>query len=114
MENLGIGIDWLGSFQKPGEIEGELAEIGTERVLKEFLAYRKPAPFFLPKGKCFAGPVDLPEWLSPEDFRYYVTKFQKTGFTGGLNYYRNIDRCVFSSLLLSISFKISFLIFLSL
>ncbi|KAK8649690.1 hypothetical protein V6N13_139356 [Hibiscus sabdariffa] len=23
---------------------------------------------------------------------YYVTKFQKTGYTGGLNYYRNFDR----------------------
>jgi pimeloyl-ACP methyl ester carboxylesterase len=32
------------------------------------------------------------DWLSDEDLRVYVETFERTGFTGGLNYYRNFDR----------------------
>jgi pimeloyl-ACP methyl ester carboxylesterase len=33
-----------------------------------------------------------PEWMTEEDLRVYVEAFERTGFTGGLNYYRNLDR----------------------
>lgn len=33
-----------------------------------------------------------PRWLSEEDLDVYVEAFERTGFTGGLNYYRNLDR----------------------
>jgi pimeloyl-ACP methyl ester carboxylesterase len=33
-----------------------------------------------------------PEWLSPQELEVYVETFERTGFTGGLNWYRNIDR----------------------
>ena len=33
-----------------------------------------------------------PGWLTDEDLRVYVGEFERTGFSGGLNYYRNIDR----------------------
>ena len=33
-----------------------------------------------------------PPWLSEDDLRVYVEAFERTGFTGGLNYYRNLDR----------------------
>ncbi|XP_054779444.1 uncharacterized protein LOC129287265 isoform X2 [Prosopis cineraria] len=36
-------------------------------------------------------PENLPSWLTEEDLAYYVSKFGKTGFTGGLNYYRNLN-----------------------
>lgn len=32
------------------------------------------------------------EWLSEEELAVYVEAFERTGFTGGLNWYRNIDR----------------------
>jgi pimeloyl-ACP methyl ester carboxylesterase len=32
------------------------------------------------------------EWLSEQDLGFYVESFERTGFTGGLNWYRNIDR----------------------
>ena len=35
---------------------------------------------------------DLPDWLTAEDIDYYASQFQKAGFRGGLNWYRNIDR----------------------
>ncbi|MDG4865304.1 alpha/beta hydrolase [Streptomyces sp. T-3] len=33
-----------------------------------------------------------PPWLSEDELTYYVEAFEETGFTGGLNYYRNLDR----------------------
>ena len=33
-----------------------------------------------------------PEWLSEEELQVYIDAFERTGFTGGLNWYRNIDR----------------------
>ena len=34
----------------------------------------------------------LPPWLTERDLDFYVTEFARTGFRGGLNWYRNIDR----------------------
>ncbi|MCY4014523.1 MAG: alpha/beta hydrolase [Gammaproteobacteria bacterium] len=34
---------------------------------------------------------DLPPWLTAEDVDTYVESFTKSGFRGGLNWYRNID-----------------------
>jgi pimeloyl-ACP methyl ester carboxylesterase len=34
----------------------------------------------------------VPPWLTEDDVQVYVDAFERTGFTGGLNYYRNIDR----------------------
>ncbi len=33
-----------------------------------------------------------PPWMSDDDLQLYVDEFTRTGFTGGLNWYRNIDR----------------------
>lgn len=37
-------------------------------------------------------PAKLPEWLPPADFDQIAKAFRGSGFTGGLNYYRNLDR----------------------
>ena len=34
----------------------------------------------------------LPAWLSETDLDFFAAEFGRTGFRGGLNYYRNIDR----------------------
>jgi len=39
-----------------------------------------------------ADPVSLPSWLTGADIDFYVKEFTRTGFRGGLNWYRNIDR----------------------
>jgi pimeloyl-ACP methyl ester carboxylesterase len=36
--------------------------------------------------------VRIPSWLTEDDLAVYVDTFERTGFTGGLNWYRNIDR----------------------
>ncbi|XP_014518025.1 uncharacterized protein LOC106775415 [Vigna radiata var. radiata] len=81
-------------FQKPGEMEAQMAEVGTEYVLKNILTTRKPGPPIFPKGEYGTGfnpdmTDSLPSWLSEDDLAYYVSKYEKTGFTGPLNYYRN-------------------------
>jgi pimeloyl-ACP methyl ester carboxylesterase len=38
------------------------------------------------------NPTALPAWLSEADVDFYVAEFTRTGFRGGLNWYRNIDR----------------------
>jgi pimeloyl-ACP methyl ester carboxylesterase len=36
--------------------------------------------------------VRLPEWMTEEDAAVYVEEFSRTGFSGGLSWYRAIDR----------------------
>ncbi|KAI8522651.1 hypothetical protein RHMOL_Rhmol13G0012900 [Rhododendron molle] len=82
-------------FQDPGEAEEEFERVDTARIIKKFLISRKPGPLCVPKSVGFGGsphnPITLPSWLSEEDVNYYATKFNQTGFTGGLNYYRAMD-----------------------
>jgi pimeloyl-ACP methyl ester carboxylesterase len=37
-------------------------------------------------------PASLPSWLTEADVEFYVREFARSGFRGGLNWYRNIDR----------------------
>jgi pimeloyl-ACP methyl ester carboxylesterase len=38
------------------------------------------------------GQAPLPAWLTAADVDYFAGEFARTGFRGGLNWYRNIDR----------------------
>ncbi|KAK6913746.1 Alpha/beta hydrolase fold-1 [Dillenia turbinata] len=79
-------------FQEPGEIEARIAEVGTEHFIKFILTYRKPEPIILPKGSEFGnGPIPLPPWLSEDDVEFYIRKYEQTGFTAPINYYRALD-----------------------
>jgi pimeloyl-ACP methyl ester carboxylesterase len=37
-------------------------------------------------------PGPLPSWLTRADLDHYVAEFTRTGFTGAVNWYRNMDR----------------------
>ena len=37
-------------------------------------------------------PSSLPAWLTEADIEFFADEFTRTGFRGGLNWYRNIDR----------------------
>jgi len=90
-------------FQEPGVAEAELDRnvrtsfrIGRINVSGD--APPRPQPFgMVPlQGGLFARvpPVapPLPAWLTEADIDYYTGEFTRTGFRGGLNWYRNIDR----------------------
>ncbi|XP_051130759.1 uncharacterized protein LOC127251203 [Andrographis paniculata] len=83
---------YISRFQEPGEIEADFARIGAKEILKYVFAFRTPGPLFFPKN---ADPsyyaADRPPWLTEEDLGYYASKFQQSGFTGGVNYYRALD-----------------------
>ena len=71
-------------FQQPGVADAALA-----RDVRRTLATRKQwTPQWAQEDE---QPV-RPAWLTEEDFAFYVEEFERTGFSGGLNYYRNIDR----------------------
>jgi pimeloyl-ACP methyl ester carboxylesterase len=90
-------------FQEPGKAEAELDPRARE-MLRGMLytasgsidpnQLRRAAE--LPKTARFLDamtqPEKLPDWLSEEDLAVYVTEFERTGFRGGLNWYRNFDR----------------------
>ncbi|MCR8578195.1 alpha/beta fold hydrolase [Streptomyces sp. Isolate_219] len=40
----------------------------------------------------FTAPASLPGWLTEADIATFTGQFATTGFTGGLNWYRNLDR----------------------
>lgn len=81
---------YISRFQEPGVVEAEFARLGTATVLKKFFTYRNPGPLFIPKDG-WGSPneqIALPSWLSEEDINYFTSKFEKTGFTGPINYYQ--------------------------
>ncbi|TKW21126.1 hypothetical protein SEVIR_4G182600v4 [Setaria viridis] len=81
-------------IQEPGAIEAEFKRLGTELVLRKFFSYRTPGPLIIPKTG-WGSPDDqvpLPSWVTEEDLNYYTSEFERTGFTGGLNYYRALNR----------------------
>jgi len=81
-----IGEDfYIVWFQQPGVADRALAE-DVRRTLttpQQWTAQWAGDPDEQPR---------LPAWLSEEELAVYVDTFQRTGFTGGLNYYRNLDR----------------------
>ncbi|GER43162.1 alpha/beta-Hydrolases superfamily protein [Striga asiatica] len=83
-------------FQKAGDAEEAFALVGTETVIRTFMTINQTEPLVIPTNKSiatfFQGPqVPLPSWLTQDDLDYFTSKFNKTGFTGGLNYYRALD-----------------------
>ena len=92
-------------MQVPGEIEAEFAPIGAKSVLKKILTYRDTAPLYFPKGKGLDAlpdaPAALSSWLSEEELDYYANKYEQTGFTGAVNYYRAFPMQVFSTFVIS-------------
>lgn len=88
-------------FQEPGVAEEELeADVRRSQLLFMYGASGEapPMPQFAGKpkdSKLFDGmtmPEQLMPWLTEPDLDYYVSEFKRTGYSGGLNRYRNMDR----------------------
>ena len=61
-----------------------------------FLAFDRDNPMMVHEGHGFLDPLAvakaLPAWLREEDIQKFANEYRRTGFRGGLNWYRNIDR----------------------
>ena len=85
-------------FQTPGVAEAEFErDIGlTMRILLGRGLSDPAASLFVEDGKGFLGEAradrPLPDWLSEADLALFTEAYRKSGFRGGLNWYRNIDR----------------------
>lgn len=85
-------------FQAPGVAEAEFErDVGlTMRTLLGRGFSDPAASLFIEEGKGFLGDAradrPLPVWLSVADLAYFSEAYRKSGFRGGLNWYRNIDR----------------------
>jgi pimeloyl-ACP methyl ester carboxylesterase len=85
-------------FQTPGVAENEF-EREVARTMRIVLGggFADPATaLFVKEDGGFLGDAKadrpLPRWLTEADLAYFVAAYQKSGFRGGLNWYRNIDR----------------------
>jgi pimeloyl-ACP methyl ester carboxylesterase len=85
-------------FQQPGVADAELSAdpATTFRKVLTSLAGEGPAMKLIPAGGGFLDaaqePDDLPSWLTQNDIDAYVSQYAVSGFTGPLNWYRNMDR----------------------
>ncbi len=94
-------------FQEPGRAEAELERDPRETIRRVLYWGSGDAPrparaigsgdvgmVRLDRG--FIGgrpaPAALPAWLTEADVEVYAGEFARTGFRGGLNWYRNLDR----------------------
>jgi pimeloyl-ACP methyl ester carboxylesterase len=90
-------------FQEPGVADADLgADPGKtmRRFLAGITAGGDPASAAVamsaPDGRGMVDrlpePDAIPQWLSADELDFYTDEFTRTGFTGGLNWYRNLDR----------------------
>lgn len=94
---------YVSYFQQPGRAEAEI-EPDVRGWLAGFYAAlsgdtmpgpKSPDPHFVSRGKAMRDRFPegrLPAWLSERDLDVYAGEFERTGLTGALNRYRNMDR----------------------
>jgi epoxide hydrolase A/B len=89
-------------FQEPGKVEKELdADPRRSLAMMLYSASGDPPPaeqwkFIFPKTMKFIEsgtvPKKLPPWLTEADLDFFAGEFKRSGFRGGVNWYRNFDR----------------------
>jgi pimeloyl-ACP methyl ester carboxylesterase len=94
---------YVSYFQEPGraeteiepDVRGWLAGFYAALSADTMPAQGEPDPHFLAHGgrlrDRFPAGI-LPVWLSEDDLDVYAGEFERTGLTGALNRYRNMDR----------------------
>ncbi|MEY4579015.1 MAG: hypothetical protein RL701_3718 [Pseudomonadota bacterium] len=86
---------WL-YFQEPGVAEAEFERDVEDTMRRLMLAVKREHGLNVPAGGGFldgtTSPRELPAWFTQQDLAVFVGEFKRTGFRGGLNWYRNMDR----------------------
>ncbi|MFF1736965.1 alpha/beta fold hydrolase [Streptomyces sp. NPDC058247] len=102
----GMGGDeeiYVSYFQEPGRAEAEiepdvrgwLAGLYAALSADTMAAPGAPDPHFVARGAAMRDRFPagrLPAWLDEAELDVYAGEFERTGLTGGLNRYRNMDR----------------------
>ncbi|WP_431987386.1 alpha/beta fold hydrolase [Streptomyces griseoflavus] len=94
---------YVSYFQEPGRAEAEiepdvrgwLAGFYAALSADTMPAHGEPDPHFAARGGRLRDrfpAATLPAWLTEDDLDVYAGEFERTGITGALNRYRNMDR----------------------
>ncbi|KAH0864735.1 hypothetical protein HID58_081946 [Brassica napus] len=95
-----IQISNLWSFSKalemkPGRVEAAFAKHDILTVMKKFLLTTRTDYLVAPPDTEIIDdlemPSTIPDWITDDELQVYAYKFQRSGFTGPLNYYRAMD-----------------------
>ncbi|MDZ7675706.1 MAG: alpha/beta hydrolase [Acidimicrobiales bacterium] len=91
-------------FQEPGVADAELGADPRRTMYRMLCGLASPDELTAEDATAFAAdddrgfvdriptPDGLPDWLTQAELDHYVAEFERTGFTGGINWYRNLDR----------------------
>jgi pimeloyl-ACP methyl ester carboxylesterase len=89
-------------FQDPGVADAELGADPHETMRRLFaggttsLTPEQQLAAIADDGRGFIeripAPERLPDWISEEELQVYADAFARNGFTGPINWYRNVDR----------------------
>jgi len=92
---------WL-YYQEPGVADAEYDRDPRATLRRRIYTSsgdappNRPDPYVLKPGKgaldSTIDPERFPSWLTEADLDYMTADLRRTGFRGGLNWYRNIDR----------------------
>ena len=94
-------MHYIDYFQTPGVAEAEFEGDVRASLLGFIWSISGDAPKEarfrpIPAGGRFIDsitvPLALPPWLSEADLAVYAEAFERSGFRGGLNWYRNVTR----------------------
>jgi pimeloyl-ACP methyl ester carboxylesterase len=96
LEKAGIHDFYMQYFQAPGVAEAELEADPKASIRRIHFSGSGDAPPRATFGHGYLGntvePEQLPAWLSEADLAIYGSAFARSGFRGGLNWYRNLRR----------------------
>jgi pimeloyl-ACP methyl ester carboxylesterase len=101
---VGDSFFYMLYFQQPGVADADLGRDPATTMTRMLAGLRlvdgdaaaTAADTFAADDRGFVErlpePERLPAWLSQRELDAYVGEFSRTGFTGGINWYRNLDR----------------------
>ncbi len=100
MRAAGVTRFYQQYFQQPGVAEAEFERDVAETVRRilgagGFGGRGGDQVMMVPESGFLSlvpHPDRLPDWLTEQDLAVWTDNFARSGFRGGLNYYRNIDR----------------------
>jgi epoxide hydrolase A/B len=101
LRKAGLLTHYWFHFQEPGVAEAEFERDPRAALRRVLYSISGDAPpetkrLTLEPGKGWLAntldPEQLPAWLTDADLDHMAAEFSRSGFRGGLNWYRNIDR----------------------
>ncbi len=101
LERQGITTFYTQYFQTAGVAEKELEADPDATIRRVTYSMSGDGPDRVVAGLVAPGtglldnttlPETMPNWVDPEEIAYIAGEFARTGFTGGLNWYRNMRR----------------------